>query len=256
MRKSTSVLMLLFAIIFMMTSCSSNPLKSQTKSISSQLPLKFADWASVTEANFDKSDNAVNLVLDIKDNGRINMDLINQEKGDLATGMALFFYGPKGSLQSMASSLVSNKGALSFTFRDAKSKKTVTTIVSADQVTRLLGSGQVPPLDELKGKVAIGNLTAPNDFDDFNKLGQMKVTRDNLEVTLLVSPKAFRADLDPKALKNYIAQDVLVDIDLKQFTALAAKAGIGAIFDYTNASTGKKLTTGFSKDELLENEGR
>ena len=97
MRKSTSVLMLLFAIILMMTSCSSNPLKSQTKSISSQLPLKFADWASVTEANFDKSDNAVNLVLDIKDNGRINMDLINQEKGDLATGMALFFYGPKGS---------------------------------------------------------------------------------------------------------------------------------------------------------------
>jgi hypothetical protein len=50
--------------------------------------------------------------------------------------------------------------------------------------------------------VAIGNLTAPNDFDDFNKLGQMKVTSDNLEVTLLVDSKVFRANLSPKGTEE------------------------------------------------------
>ncbi|MCH3995275.1 MAG: hypothetical protein LKE54_09575 [Prevotella sp.] len=249
MRKSVSVLMLLLVAALVMTSCSSNPLKSQTKSISSQLPLKFADWASVTEATFDAANNAVNLVVDIKNNGRINMDLLDQEKNDLATGMTFFFYGPKGSLQSMAPSLIQNKGALSFAFRDAQSKKVIKAIVPAEKVNQLLS--QAKPLDELKGKVAIGNLTAPNDFDDFNKLGQMKVTSDNLEVTLLVDSKVFRANLSPKELKNYISQNVLIDIDLKQLTTLAAKAGLGAIVDYTNASTGKKLTTGFTKDELL-----
>ncbi|MDD4730172.1 MAG: hypothetical protein PHN55_15650 [Dysgonamonadaceae bacterium] len=252
MRKSTSVLMLLLVIVLTMTSCSNNPLKSQTKSISSQLPLKFADWASVTDADYDGADNRVNLVVDIKDNGRINEELINQEKEDLATGMTLFFFGNKGSLQSMAQSLVDNKGALSFTFRNNRSKKIVKVVAPMEKVEQLLG-GKVSPLEELKGKVAIGNLTAPNDFDELNKLGQMKVTRDNLEVVLLVNPKAFRADLDLKTLKSYILQNVFVDIDLKQFTTLAANAGIGVVFDYSNARTGKKLTVNFTKDELLKN---
>ncbi len=244
--------MLLLVAALMMTSCSNNPLKSQTKSISAQLPLKFADWASVTEANYDDVNNTVNLVVDIKDNGKINEELISQEKDDLATGMTLFFFGQKGSLQSMAQSLVHNKGALSFTFRDNRSKKIVKAVAPAEKVEQLLG-GQVSPFEELKGKVAIGNLTAPNDFDDLNKLGQMTVTRNNLKVVLLVDPKVFRADLDTKTLKSYIAQNVLVDIDLKQLTTLAANAGIGVVFDYSNASTGKKLTISFTKDELLKN---
>lgn len=249
MKKITFLLLFFSVVILGMTSCSRNPLKQQTESLKSSLPLKFSEWASVTEANYDEKQNAVNLVVEIKGGDRVKMDQVEKQKVDLGKGMALFFYGDKGSLHGLAQSIVDHKAGLSFTFRDSQTKKDVNTLLSPKDAAQLLGT-QVPPVEELKGKVAIANLTVPNDFDDFSKLGEMTVDKDNLTVTLLVDSKAFDARLTPKELKTYIAQNVLIDQDLQEFTSLAAKAGLGVIFDYQDAGSGKKLTTGFSKDEL------
>lgn len=241
MKKITSLMLSLMALLAM-TGCSQkSALQEQVQALQNAMPLNFMEGAQVSAISLDQS---LNLTIDV-DEDALPLKNIEAQKGELGKALTTFFYGQKGSLKDLAQAIVESKTGLKFNFKGRTSGKTVAVEADAAEAASLLGSGS-SPLTELKERVAFANIAAPVALDDYNSLGVMTIDEKQIVFPLIIDAKYYDRKLTAKEVKAYIEKNILIDENVAAYVELANKAGLSQVWNYQSSAGGTVVSATFA----------